>query len=618
MPILGDLCYDYFPVAPTAFPENRRNDNQMRRFLLSVLLAAACAAPAAAELVPVVLDGWFDDWAALAPLATDPAGDDGATGIDFGGLWAANDQDWFFLRFATGAEVQPDEQQDIRLYLDTDMNAGTGTAFGGIGADLVWNLGQRDGDFRGTSIYHPAIGLQVGPTVSSTQFELALRRDAVPVGNTPLFPGGTVRFVLRDGASGGDVTAPVTYTFAAGSEPISSLDLGRADPAHLRLATWNVENDGLFDGGSAEAAQNRLLDAMAPDILVVCEVWNHSAAQVAAKIEQHLPSGPGQQWYAVGLDGGNVICSRLPILQSWRITSSYRNTAALLDLGPAATTDLLLIASHWRCCTADDDRQNEADAIVAFLRDAKTPGGAITLPEGTPFLMAGDLNLVGWRQQLLTLTTGDIQDQGTYGADAAIDWDGGEFTPVISRHANQRSAYTWFRTTSSFYPGMLDWILYSDSALVLHNHVVMETRTMSPATLAAAGLLAGDSELASDHAARVADFSLAAGLSAVPGPQSGSAWARLLSNAPNPFNPSTRLRFALEREGTVALAVYDARGRLVRDLGARTFPAGEHAVTWNGRDEAGRAAASGVYYVRLVGGEGGNRLVATRPVTLLE
>ena len=593
----------------------------MRRSLLSLLLVAACAAPAAADLVPVVLDGWFDDWAALAPLATDPAGDDGATGIDFGDLWAANDQDWFFLRFTTGAEVQPDEQQDIRLYLDTDMNAGTGTAFGGIGAELVWNLGQRDGTFyRGgtTAIDHPDIGLQVGPTVSSTQFELALRRAAVPANGQALFPGATLRFVLRDGASGGDVTAPVTYTFVAGSEPVPSLDLGRADPAHLRLASWNLENDALFNGGSAEAAQNRLLDAMDPDLLIVCESWSYTAAQVAAKIEQHLPSGPGEQWHAVGLDGGNVICSRLPILQSWRITSSYRNTAALLDLGPGATTDLLLIASHWRCCTADADRQNEADAIVAFLRDAKTPGGAITLPAGTPFLMGGDLNLVGWRQQLVTLTTGDIQDQGTYGADAAIDWDGGDFTPVISRHADQRSAYTWFADYSSFYPGMLDWILYTDSALVLRNHVVMETRTMSAATLAAAGLQAGDSELASDHAARVADFSLAAGLSAVPGPPSGAAWARLLANAPNPFNPSTRLRFALEREGTVALAVYDARGRLVRDLGAHTLAAGEHAVAWNGRDETGRAAASGVYYVRLVGEGGTGRIVATRAVTLLE
>ena len=590
----------------------------MRCFILVAICGAALvlAAPAAADLAPVSLDGWFDDWSAVPAAATDPAGDGGSSGIDFGEIRVANDQDRFFLCFETGAEVQPDEQQDIRLYLDTDMDAGTGTAYAGIGADLVWNLGQRDGTFAGAGIDHPDIGLEVGPTVSSTRFELALDRFAVPAGGQPLFPQDTFRFVLRDAAGGGDATAPVTCTFAAGTEAVAGLPLERLDPAHLRLVTWNVQNDGLFAGGGAEAAQGRLLAAMDPDVLVVNEVWNHDAADVAQVIEQHLPSGAGEQWHAVGLDGGNVICSRLPVLQSWEITPSYRNTAALLDLGPDADTDLLLIASHWRCCSADDDRQNEADAVVAFLRDAKTAGGAITLPEGTPFLMAGDLNLVGWRQQLETLLTGDIQDEGGYGPDAAIDWDGGDFTPVVSRHPERRSGYTWYATYSSYYPGMLDWILYADSALTLRNHYVLDTRTMSGGTLGAYGLQQDDTPDASDHAPRVADFTVGSGLAAVPGPAPAAPGARLLPNAPNPFNPSTRLRFALERGGTVALAVYDARGRLVRDFGPRAYAAGEHAVVWDGRDDGGRAAASGVYYVRLAG-EGG-RTVATRPVTLLE
>ncbi len=64
--------------------------------------------------------------------------------------------------------------------------------------------------------------------------------------------------------------------------------------------------------------------------------------------------------------------------------------------------------------------------------------------------------------------------------------------------------------------------------------------------------------------------------------------------------------------------MYDARGRLVRDFGRRAYAAGEHAVTWDGRDDAGRAAASGVYYVRLTGGAGTGRILATRAVTLLE
>jgi len=588
--------------------------------VLALAVALIAATTALADLAPICLDGWFDDWAAIAPLATDPAGDGGSTGIDFGELSAANDQDWLFLRFTTGADVQPDEQQDIRLYLDTDMNAGTGYSYGGIGAELVWNLGSRTGTFyRGgtTSISHPDIGLQVGPTVSSTVFELALRRDAVPANGQALFPGDTVRFVLRDGAAGGDVTSPVSYTFVAGTLPVESLPLGRANATDIRLASWNLQSDALFDN-AAFAAQDRLLKVMDPDILIVCESWNHDAAQTTAKLEEHLPSGPGEQWYGVYLDGGNVICSRFPILQSWLITPTYRNTAALLDLGPSYDTDLLVIGSHWRCCTADSDRQKEADAVVAFLRDAKTAGGVIDLPVNTPILMAGDLNLVGWRQQLDTIITGDIQNQGTYGADAAPDWDGSPFATPHSRHPDQRSAYSWFADYSSYYPGMLDWMFYTGSVLTLQHHYVLETRTMTPTTRATYGLQEFDTTDASDHAARVADFSLGSPLSAVPTPVPAAARARLLPNAPNPFNPSTQLRFAVESAGDVSLSVYDARGRLVRDLGTAAYAAGEHAVTWNGRDDRGRAMASGVYFVRLVAGDGAGRTTATRAITLLE
>ncbi len=78
--------------------------------------------------------------------------------------------------------------------------------------------------------------------------------------------------------------------------------------------------------------------------------------------------------------------------------------------------------------------------------------------------------------------------------------------------------------------------------------------------------------------------------------------SRLLGNAPNPFNPTTEIRFELaaaDAAAPVALRVLDARGRLVRTLMSGTLGAGAHAVTWDGRDPAGRLAASGVYFYRL-------------------
>ena len=74
----------------------------------------------------------------------------------------------------------------------------------------------------------------------------------------------------------------------------------------------------------------------------------------------------------------------------------------------------------------------------------------------------------------------------------------------------------------------------------------------------------------------------------------------LSAPAPNPLRTSTTLRLSLPRATEVSLAVYDQQGRRVRSLLAGAQPAGEHAVTWDGRDEGGRLAPSGIYFVRAV------------------
>jgi hypothetical protein len=68
---------------------------------------------------------------------------------------------------------------------------------------------------------------------------------------------------------------------------------------------------------------------------------------------------------------------------------------------------------------------------------------------------------------------------------------------------------------------------------------------------------------------------------------------------PNPFNPSATIVFSVPREGTVALQVYDASGRLVRTLVDGKMEAGEQSVTWNGLDNSGQALSSGTYFYSL-------------------
>jgi hypothetical protein len=79
--------------------------------------------------------------------------------------------------------------------------------------------------------------------------------------------------------------------------------------------------------------------------------------------------------------------------------------------------------------------------------------------------------------------------------------------------------------------------------------------------------------------------------------------ARLEGNFPNPFNPTTTLRYRLAREGKVDLDILDARGRRVCSLlAAAPQSAGAHEVLWNGRDEGGQALPSGLYQARLRAG----------------
>ncbi len=78
----------------------------------------------------------------------------------------------------------------------------------------------------------------------------------------------------------------------------------------------------------------------------------------------------------------------------------------------------------------------------------------------------------------------------------------------------------------------------------------------------------------------------------------------LLGNTPNPFNPATELSFEVPSGGgEVTLAIYGLDGRRARQLVAAELTAGEHSVTWYGRDDSGRKLPSGVYFASLRSGD---------------
>ena len=73
---------------------------------------------------------------------------------------------------------------------------------------------------------------------------------------------------------------------------------------------------------------------------------------------------------------------------------------------------------------------------------------------------------------------------------------------------------------------------------------------------------------------------------------------------PNPFNGSTTIRFALNENGDINLAIFDLLGRKVKQLQSGILPAGEHSFTWNGTDDGGANVTSGIYFYRLQSNQG--------------
>lgn len=94
----------------------------------------------------------------------------------------------------------------------------------------------------------------------------------------------------------------------------------------------------------------------------------------------------------------------------------------------------------------------------------------------------------------------------------------------------------------------------------------------------------------------------------------GSSVAKLLQNNPNPFNPSTAIKFYIPNDSKVKVAIYDILGREITTLINEQKQAGYYIIYWNGKDRNGMDVASGVYLYRLFAGN----YVKTKKMNLLK
>jgi len=75
--------------------------------------------------------------------------------------------------------------------------------------------------------------------------------------------------------------------------------------------------------------------------------------------------------------------------------------------------------------------------------------------------------------------------------------------------------------------------------------------------------------------------------------------SKYVSVYPNPFNAMATISYGMSEKGKVNIRVFDISGRLVRSLYSGKQPVGSHFIAWNGKNQQGKAAAIGVYYVRI-------------------
>lgn len=470
----------------------------------------------------IFIDENFDDWTEISNYYDDPIGDNLAGGIDLKTMWVSNDEEYLYLRIQTTKEIILVNNNYLTIYIDTDNDSSTGKILDNFGAELEFTFGRRSGKvyLNGEKIiYNSDIGFIGSPTFSSSEFEFGIRRD-VKINGQTLFNSDKVKIKLVAYTSSALSNSSDNSPDIAGYEYQFNPDLITQHPSYfiekqnqeyLRAMSYNVERDGITST-SKTTEFNHIFSTIKPDIIGLTEVYESTSEQVADKISFFLPPNQNEQWFHKKEGQYDIVLvSKYEIKESFTINSEVGHDASgafLLDLRPAYDSDMLVIVSHPKCCSGVEEdlkRQNQFDAIIAFIRDAVNEGGVLTIAQYTPLIIMGDLNLVGDKRQYQTLITGDIKFNEKYGEDFVPDWDSSDFDDAIPYVTNTGMTFTL--NPGSFPPGRLDFIVYSASVMDNVNSFVFDSNNLTPEQLTNYGLNKSDTET-SDHLPVIVDFDL--------------------------------------------------------------------------------------------------------------
>ena len=570
-------------------------------FLISFLMAGH----------PITIDGQFQDWDNVPVAYSDIEGD--GISADFANIKVTYDMEFLFIYFSFHyGEFLMQDWNAFHLYIDADNDSTTGLEYHGIGAELDWTFGQRQGVFYSnggsSDIWQNDLSLRIGPTITSSEFEIAIARDSYLMtlnGSQVLVEG---RIVIAEAPPNSDSVPNESggIYFSIGEDAVPSpepIPLARRHEDDIRIVTYNNLNEGMIDP-EREPHFRRILQALDPDVIAVQEHWEWN--EINDVVQSWFPD---EQWYASWTYRDLVVLSRFPILNDANLISSERTMCALLDTEDELGKNLLVINSHLSCCAYNDSRQEQVDEFASVWRNWITNSdGPFDLEFETPFLHVGDFNFVGYRRQVETLRIGDIVDENEYGDDFPPDWDASNIVDLFSRHTHKRMGYTWRSDGSSFNPGKLDYIFYSNATIDTGKHYILNTLALDDETLAGYGLERDDTQEASDHLPRVFDISLDPSVGIInenPVPKK----IAIVNNYPNPFNPTTTINITVEIQHATSLNVYDINGRLIDLVFQGELEIGTHEFQWEGTNYS-----SGVYFIKMKSGD----YVQTRKMILLK
>lgn len=488
----------------------------MNRCLISFLTLLCTLAPISfsfAQSHQFVIDGQVKDWNNIESQSYS-AQTSSSGPVQLQHMAATHDEDFLYLKLKLDKSLQMvgpnDHGAQFYLYLDTDLDSKTGYQIGNMGAELGFSLtnqkAYRNVAPKGQSRLNEA-HIRILPAVTSKTYELAISRKQ-PDNRASLMKEDSIQILFYE--ANGDAHLPKktkSFLYPIGKEGLpstASISTSRQNSDHLRLMSFNVLNNGLTNEEQKPNIQ-ALMQATQPDLLTLNECWDISPGLAKDFMNKAIP---GKNWYAVKLDEGNITLSRFPIKNQWQVLPNARLTASLMDLPPRYSKNLLLINAHLPCCDKDEERQAQADALINFIEEAREKGGRLTIPNETPIVVAGDMNLVGKAQQLETLQKGEIVNTDQYGKGISPDWDGTKLQSALGRHTHTRMNYTWLSTESNWPAGKLDYIFYTNSVLNVHQNFTINTRSMPQYRLNQLNLDKNTSEKASDHLPVIADFSL--------------------------------------------------------------------------------------------------------------